>query len=697
MTILKILLTGASGFIGSHFVEQILDRTNHEIISIDRLDSSGYHGRLHDLPHWERHRKRVKNVFHDLKAAINDYVAYEIGAVDFVFHLAAGTHVDRSISNPMEFVQDNVVGTCNLLDYCRNKVNIKGFFYFSCYDEKTRALTTNGLQRYDEIKIGDKVISINPKTKEIEEKEIKNIIVQQYDGPMIHFETNRMDLFVTPNHRMLVQDRANKNKVNFMEANELRKLTNKELVDGEWIGQCNETINDKFYSEDLFYMVGAFLGDGFLATQISRFSNKSGLTKKERLKKARDSKTGRIIKTDKIGDLEFSSTICYRIFFDVPEKDKCRARLEKSLTALGIDFHAHKGKAGEHIYFSSQYWSNFLSQFGHGARNKFIPGWMLQAPRHLLQALFDGLIDSDGYRGKQWIQYTTTSEHLLAGICEIAIKLGRFPKFKLRDSENIFQGRTIKGSAFYVHFPEENPTIGKQNAKEELYCGKIWCLTVDGNANFVAERNGHLAFCGNTDEVYGPAAPGVAHKETDRHRATNPYAASKSGAESLVTAYGNTYRLPHIITNTMNVFGPRQHPEKFIPMVISKVMRGEKIVIHADPTRTKPGSRFYIHAANVADGYLFLMDRWKNGEVYNLVGEREVDNLQLAESIALCVGKPLEYELVDFHSSRPGHDLRYALDGTKMKDMGWHPIDTFEQSIAKTVQWYMDNPKWLMM
>lgn len=200
----------------------------------------------------------------------------------------------------------------------------------------------------------------------------------------------------------------------------------------------------------------------------------------------------------------------------------------------------------------------------------------------------------------------------------------------------------------------------------------------------------------STDEVFGPAPCEVSYKEWDRYNSGNPYAATKAGAEELCISYANTYNLPVIVTHTMNAFGERQHPEKFIPMVIKRARDGERVTIHADHTRTRPGSRFYIHAANVADGVMFVMGQGRAGDKYNIVGEKEVDNLQLAKLIASAQGKILDYEMVDFHSSRPGHDLRYALDGSKLAKMGWTPKSNFESSLEKTVRWTLNNEQWLM-
>lgn len=199
----------------------------------------------------------------------------------------------------------------------------------------------------------------------------------------------------------------------------------------------------------------------------------------------------------------------------------------------------------------------------------------------------------------------------------------------------------------------------------------------------------------STDEVFGPAPSGTAYKEWDRYRSGNPYAATKSGAEELALAFHNTYGVPVAITHTMNVIGERQHPEKFVPSTIRKIIRGETVTIHADRTKTKAGSRFYIHADNVSDGLLFLLDKGEAGDKYNIVGEREASNLEIAQILSDIIGKPLKYEMTDFHSSRPGHDLRYALDGGKMAAMGWTPPQTLEQGLARVVEHYLKHKHWL--
>ena len=199
----------------------------------------------------------------------------------------------------------------------------------------------------------------------------------------------------------------------------------------------------------------------------------------------------------------------------------------------------------------------------------------------------------------------------------------------------------------------------------------------------------------STDEVFGPAPDGIYYREYDRFAPTNPYAATKAAAVYLCDAAVNTHRLPICTTFTMNIFGERQDPEKFIPMCIKRVLAGQKIEIHADQERKRSGSRCWIHARNVAAALHWLLGGIAaKGQRYNIVGE-EKTNLQIAQLVAREVGKPLEYELTNFHEQRPGHDLRYALDGGKVAAMGWQYPRTLEESLVQTVRWTLDRQRWL--
>jgi len=202
----------------------------------------------------------------------------------------------------------------------------------------------------------------------------------------------------------------------------------------------------------------------------------------------------------------------------------------------------------------------------------------------------------------------------------------------------------------------------------------------------------------STDEVFGPAPKGVNYKEMDRYNCTNPYSASKASAEQFCVAYNNCYHIPIAVTRSMNIFGERQHPEKFIPLCINKILDDETITIHSSPDGKISGSRYYIHARNVANAVDFIMKKPvpRMIEFYNIVGEREISNLQLAKTIGDIMGKETKTKMVDFHSARPGHDLRYALDGSKMTEIGWNIPMELENSLERTVKWFLDRKEqWL--
>lgn len=203
----------------------------------------------------------------------------------------------------------------------------------------------------------------------------------------------------------------------------------------------------------------------------------------------------------------------------------------------------------------------------------------------------------------------------------------------------------------------------------------------------------------STDEVFGPAPDGVAFKEDDRYNSGNPYAASKAAAEEFCVAFHNTYGLPVINTHTMNVFGERQDPEKFVPMTIRNVMQGRTVFIHSDHTCTRSSSRFYIHARNVAAAVLFILKNGSRaGQKYNIAGEMELTNLEVAQFIADVLGKKLDYVMVSpDKSDRPGVDMRYALDDSKMKGMGWKIPMPLKESLTSTILWTKNHAdKWLI-
>ena len=208
----------------------------------------------------------------------------------------------------------------------------------------------------------------------------------------------------------------------------------------------------------------------------------------------------------------------------------------------------------------------------------------------------------------------------------------------------------------------------------------------------------------STDEVYGPAPEGINFKEGERMRPSNPYSGGKAAQENIAFSYWRTFDVPVIITNTMNLIGQTQDAEKFPAKLIRKIYNGETVTIHGTPKDI--GSRFYIHARNAADAVLYIVNKLPPAHYtedlvmspsqYNIVGETELNNLELAQMTARLMGKELKYEFEDFHKTRPGHDRRYALSGEKLKNLGWKSPEGFEESWKRSIDWTLEHKEeWL--
>lgn len=209
----------------------------------------------------------------------------------------------------------------------------------------------------------------------------------------------------------------------------------------------------------------------------------------------------------------------------------------------------------------------------------------------------------------------------------------------------------------------------------------------------------------STDEIYGPDTNvGYGHPEWDTILPSNPYSASKAAQEAIAIAWWRSYGVPVVITNTMNNFGEMQGASKYTTMIQSKLQKGETVTVHAAGDG-QIGSRFYIHSENTADAVLFLLANTvaythKSGHLdkpdrYNIAGDRQMDNLELAKTVAELMGKDLDFKLVNFHSDQPGHDLHYGLTDDKMRNLGWVAPMNFEQSMIRTINWQKENPEWM--
>jgi len=202
----------------------------------------------------------------------------------------------------------------------------------------------------------------------------------------------------------------------------------------------------------------------------------------------------------------------------------------------------------------------------------------------------------------------------------------------------------------------------------------------------------------NTDEVFGSAEIGEYHLETDKFYPSNPYSAAKAAQWCMEYAFAHSFGLPICMVHSMNIFAERQHTEKFIPMVVKRILNNEKVIIHGIPGHIS--QRHWIHAREICNGLLFLTEKGEPKESYNIIGE-EKDALWIANKICQVIKdrdlKEDEIEYFDFHALRPGHDFRYALDGSKLRNLGWQPKLNLDESLEKTIKWMIkiENRKWL--
>jgi dTDP-glucose 4,6-dehydratase len=202
----------------------------------------------------------------------------------------------------------------------------------------------------------------------------------------------------------------------------------------------------------------------------------------------------------------------------------------------------------------------------------------------------------------------------------------------------------------------------------------------------------------STDEVYGSLAPtDPAFTEETPYAPNSPYSASKAASDHLVRAYHHTYGLPVVTTNCSNNYGPRQFPEKLIPLMVLNALKGLALPVYGDGLNV----RDWLYVGDHCDGIRTVLERGIPGQTYNIGGQQEMSNLEVVQQVCEILGDLAPAikrygDLVTFVKDRPGHDRRYAMNIAKIKrELGWQPRETFATGLRKTIQWYLDNPEWV--
>lgn len=202
----------------------------------------------------------------------------------------------------------------------------------------------------------------------------------------------------------------------------------------------------------------------------------------------------------------------------------------------------------------------------------------------------------------------------------------------------------------------------------------------------------------STDEVYGSLGKSGLFTESTPYDPNSPYSASKAGSDHFVRAYGETYGMPYVISNCSNNYGPNQFPEKLIPLFINNIINYKPLPVYGDGNYT----RDWLYVKDHAVAIDLVFHKGKNHETYNIGGFNEWKNIDLVELLCDQMDTKLgrlqgtSKKLITHVKNRPGHDLRYAIDSSKIsRELGWKPSVTFEEGLSKTIDWYLDNKEWL--
>lgn len=349
---MRILITGASGSMGYYLARHIQGlNEGHVVYGMGRQDASKV--RLTGLDYYK--------ASNDMRPDI---------APDIVFHVAGNAHVKDSFESVHQFISDNVSTTATLLDWywrwkpwCDAKPKL---VLCSCHDEETELVTRRGIIRYTDIRPEDEVVSFNPLTETVEFRPISRIVVNDYTGPMVRIKGRWIDQFVTPNHKLLFKAQKNL-QWRFKEVQDIKRRENmlyfpRGIYNGGITAGQIRVGSKRLNTNDVFYFLGLYIGDGFSDIQIKRQKNKSGLNRAEYLKAAKVVGTGRFRAfVSQEGGNEYSTSVSHRVFLAIPEKDKARIRALSCIKRLGFDPRAY----ASNIFFSSKDFVEFLDQVGH--------------------------------------------------------------------------------------------------------------------------------------------------------------------------------------------------------------------------------------------------------------------------------------------------------------------------------------------
>ena len=684
------LVTGSGGFVGAAVAERLV-RRGDRVICVAHLSRPPSHRPDLFGATW---------AYGDVADAefIRDVIArYQ---PDDVYHYAASSIVKSAKDDPAGAVRTNVYGTACVLDACRTTHRPRAILIASCYDEQTRAVTPTGFKRYDELTAGDSVFSLDA-AGNIVESAVGEVVVQDYAGPMVRFHGKRLDFLVTPNHRMLIKDKDG--DLSLVEAAEPVPASGWHLPSGAWAGVSKKIEvpppahwNAKAMSpdapdDDILYLLGIYIGDGAMQRQIKARPSRTGKRAAEYIGGPRN-----VDGTFPVADTGVQAVSLSRsnsIFLYIPEMKRCRAAVESALTRVGLKFTRwdRKGvteKGDGALYFSSSQLADIFQEAGTHARDKHVPKWVLGLPPDKQAIVFRGIMETDGSRGRM---ITTSSAALVRDLVEIGTKIGRSVSFTHRPPPKKapkIRGREIKsGDSYNVYFSNPSKAIAPSMRSEVPYAGKVWCLRVPPHGNFMVERNGRVAFCGNSDKSYGEPPDAVG--EDDPLRPTHVYDATKAAEDFIALAYATDHGLPVVITRSANIYGPGDlNWSRVIPGSCRRIFDGERPVLYTDAARM---IREFVFVDDYARAALLLTDHMGRGNIvpgtpYN-IGTGDVMAVgDLVDAICVASGRDVKPDVRD----RVGFAelVSQSVKADRIRSIGWRPEVPLREGLVRAWRWY---------
>jgi len=303
-----------------------------------------------------------------------------------------------------------------------------------------------------------------------------------------------------------------------------------------------------------------------------------------------------------------------------------------------------------------------------------------------------------GFIGSEFVRQAVRKGHQVAVVDKLTYA-GDLERLSEVTKDITFYKADISNQEFIEHiFEKENPEVVVHFAAESHVDRSLLDPYPFIGSNVLGtqvllevskEKGVELFVNMSTDEVYGDLGKEGSFTEESPLKPNSPYSTTKASADMLGRAYYRSFGLPVITIRASNNYGPWQYPEKFVPVIILKALRDEKIPVYGDGTNV----REWLYVTDCAEGIMAAIDRGKAGDIYNIGSKEEKQNIEVARAILELLGKG--EELIEFVKDRPGHDFRYSLDTTKAKrDLGWEAKTSFDEGLKKTVEWYIEHLKW---